>query len=152
MSRLSKAYIPFKGYYSSPFCRWQGSLANENAIVLGAKTANRWFKTRKIDPTVIDYLYYGITIAQHHMFYSHTWSAAMVVEGAKDIPALMVNQACTTSATCIYLAASNIELGAYQTGYALMSDRCSNGPHTVWPNPLGPGGRGGIRKLDDGQL
>ena len=82
MSRFSKAYIPFKGYYSSPFCRWQGSLANENAIVLGAKTANRWFKHRKIDPTVIDYLYFGITIAQHHLFYRHTWSAAMVVEGA----------------------------------------------------------------------
>ena len=140
MSRLSKAYIPFKGYYSSPFCRWQGSLANENPIVLGATTANRWFKKRKIDPTVIDYLYYGVTIAQHHLFYSHTWAAGMVVEGAKDVPALMVHQACTTSATCIYLAAQNIELGAYQTGYALMSDRCSNGPHTIWPNPLGPGG------------
>jgi len=63
MSKLTKVYIPFRGYYSSPFSRWQGSLANENAIVLGANTANRWFKHRKIDPTVIDYLYYGITIA-----------------------------------------------------------------------------------------
>ena len=140
MTRLNKAYIPFRGYYSSPFCRWQGSLANENAISLGAATANRWFKKRKLDPTIIDYLYYGITIAQHRMFYSHTWSAAMLVEGAKDVPALMINQACTTSATAIYLAAQNIELGAYQAGYALLSDRCSNGPHTVWANPLGPGG------------
>lgn len=140
MTRLNKAYIPFRGYYSSPFCRWQGSLANENAISLGAATANRWFKQRKLDPAIIDYLYYGITVAQHRMFYSHTWSAAMLVEGAKDVPALMINQACTTSATAIYLAAQSIELGAYQTGYALMSDRCSNGPHTVWPNPLGPGG------------
>jgi hypothetical protein len=49
MSRFSKAFIPFKGYHSSPFCRWQGSLANENAIVCGAMTANRWFKQRKID-------------------------------------------------------------------------------------------------------
>jgi len=140
MSRLSKVYIPFKGYYSTPFCRWQGKLANENAIVLAGTTANRWFKARKIDPTVIDYLYFGITIPQHVLFYSHTWTAAMVVEGKKDIPALMVHQACTTSATCIYLAAQNIEIGAYQVGYALMADRCSNGPHTVWANPLGPGG------------
>ena len=50
MSRLSKAYIPFKGYYSSPFCRWQGSLANENPIVLGATTANRWFKRERSIP------------------------------------------------------------------------------------------------------
>jgi acetyl-CoA acetyltransferase len=64
----------------------------------------------------------------------------MVVEGAKDVPALMVHQACSTSTTCIYLAAQNIEIGAYQVGYALMSDRCSNGPHTVWANPFGPGG------------
>ena len=140
MSRFSKAFIPFKGYYSSPFCRWQGGLANENAIILGAKTANQWFKQRKIDPTVIDYLYFGITIAQHWLFYSHTWSAAMLVDGAKDIPALMIHQACTTSTTGLFLAAQNVELGTYQTGYGLMADRCSNGPHTVWPNPMGPGG------------
>ncbi len=139
MSRFSKPFIPFKGYYSSPFCRWQGSLANENAIVLGAMTANRWLKKRKIDPTVIDYLYFGFTVVQHHGFYGHTWAAAMVVEGAKEVPALLVSQACTTAATCIYLAATNVELGAYQTGYALVSDRCSNGPHIVWANPLGPG-------------
>src|SRR5512139_3066299 len=123
MSRLTKAYIPYKGYYSSPFCRWQGSLANENAIVLGATTGNRWLKQRKIDPTVIDYLYYGITIAQHHMFYSHTWAAAILSGGAKDIPAFIINQACTTSTTTIYLTASNVELGAYQTWFALASDR-----------------------------
>jgi len=140
MSKLNKAYIPFRGYYSSPFCRWQGSLANENAIVLGATTANRWFKHRKIDPTVIDYLYFGYTVVQHHIFYGHTWAAAMVVEGKKDVPALLVSQACTTAVTCIYLAATNIELGAYQTGFALVSDRCSNGPHICWANPLGPGG------------
>ena len=140
MSKLTKAYIPYKGYYSSPFCRWQGSLANENAIVLGATTANRWLKQRKIDPTVIDYVYYGITIAQHRMFYSHTWAAAILSGGAKDIPALMINQACTTSTTAIYLAASSVELGAYQAGFAMASDRASNGPHTVWANPMGPGG------------
>jgi acetyl-CoA acetyltransferase family protein len=137
---LTKAYIPYRGYYSSPFCRWQGKMANENAIVLGATTANRWFASRNLDPTVIDYLYYGITVAQHYMFYSHTWAAAMLVDGKKDVPAAMVNQACTTSATCIHLAAVNIEVGTYETAFALMSDRCSNGPHTVWPNPQGPGG------------
>jgi acetyl-CoA acetyltransferase len=28
----------------------------------------------------------------------------------------------------------------YGNAYCLMTDRCSNGPHTVWPNPDGPGG------------
>jgi acetyl-CoA acetyltransferase family protein len=137
---LTKAYIPYRGYYSSPFCRWQGTMANENAISLGATTANRWLKKNNFDPTIFDYMYFGITVAQHYLFYSHTWAAAMLVDGAKDLPALMVHQACTTSTTCIHLAALNIEVGTYETGFALMADRCSNGPHTVWANPLGPGG------------
>jgi acetyl-CoA acetyltransferase family protein len=137
---LTKAFIPYRGYYSSPFCRWQGTMANENSIVLGATTAKRWLTKSNFDPTIFDYMYLGITIAQHHFFYSHTWAAAMLVDGAKDLPALMVNQACTTSTTCIHLAAVNIETGTYETAFALMSDRCSNGPHTIWPQPLGPGG------------
>jgi acetyl-CoA acetyltransferase len=137
---LTKAFIPYGGYYSSPFSRWQGTMATENAIVLGAKTARNWMLEKNFDPTILDYMYYGITIAQHHMFYSHTWAAAMLVDNAKDLPALMVNQACTTSTTCIHLCAVNIETGTYETAFALMSDRCSNGPHTVWANPLGPGG------------
>jgi len=137
---LTKAFIPYRGYYSSPFCRWQGSLANENAIVLGAKTARRWMLEKDFDPTILDYMYYGISVAQRHMFYSHTWASAMLVDNQKELPALMVNQACTTSTTCIHLCAINIEGGTYDTGFALMSDRTSNGPHTIWPNPQGPGG------------
>jgi acetyl-CoA acetyltransferase family protein len=137
---LTKAFIPYKGYYSTPFCRWQGSMANENAIELGAVTAHRWLVKNNIDPTIFDYMYLGITVAQHRLFYSHTWAAAMLVDGAKDLPALMVHQACTTSTTCIHLAAVNIEVGTYETAFALMADRCSNGPHTVWAQPLGPGG------------
>jgi acetyl-CoA acetyltransferase family protein len=140
MNMLEKAYIPYGGFYSSPFCRWQGKMANENAIELGAKTARKWFLSRDLDPTVIEYLYYGITVSQHYMFHSHNWAAAMLVDGKKNLPGLMVNQACTTSATCIHLAAVNIEVGTYETAFALMSDRCSNGPHTVWAQPLGPGG------------
>ena len=137
---FTKAFIPYRGYYSSPFCRWQGKLATENAISLGATTANRWLTKNNFDLTVFDYMYLGITIAQHHLFYGHTWAAAMLVNGTKDLPALLVSQACTTSTTCIYLAASNIEIGGYETGFALMTDRASNGPHTVWANPFNPGG------------
>jgi len=137
---LTKAFIPYGGYFSSPFSRWQMSLASENAIILAAKTARKWFQHRDLDPTMIDYLYFGTTIAQKYMFYSHVWSAAMLVDNAKYLPALMVHQACTTSTTCMHLCALNIEAGVYETGYALMADRCSNGPHTVWASSLTPGG------------
>nr|MBC8460939.1 thiolase family protein [Deltaproteobacteria bacterium] len=99
-----------------------------------------WMLKKGFDPTILDYMYYGITIAQHYMFYSHNWAAAMLVDNKKDLPALMVNQACTTSTTCIHLSAVNIEAGTYETAFALMSDRTSNGPHTIWPQPFGPGG------------
>ncbi|MBW1720650.1 MAG: thiolase family protein [Deltaproteobacteria bacterium] len=137
---FTKAFIPFRGYYSSPFCRWQGTLQNENSIVLGAKTANRWLKSKGIPFNILNTMYYGTTIAQPCMFYSHNWAAAMMVDNELPLPGTMVNQACTTSTVCLNLVASNIECGLYKTGFALMSDRASNGPHTIWPNPMGPGG------------
>jgi acetyl-CoA acetyltransferase family protein len=141
MNSYSKSYIPYGGYYSTPFCRWQGSMQNDNAVVLGAETARRWFlEKKKVDPTIIDYMYFGSTVAQNHWFCSHSWSAAMLTDDKKFLPALFVNQACSTSTTCVNLAVKDIELGAYDLAFCLMTDRCSNGPHTVWADPLGPGG------------
>ncbi|MDM8552439.1 thiolase family protein [Desulfobacterales bacterium HSG2] len=135
---LTKAFIPYRGYYSSPFARWQGSMANENAIILGADTSKRWFAEKNWDPEMFDYHFLGITIHQHRMFYGSTWSAGMM--GAAGIPGATIMQACSTSTTCVYQASLGIETGYYQNVYCLMVDRCSNGPHTVWPNPSGPGG------------
>ncbi|MDR2019077.1 MAG: thiolase family protein [Syntrophobacterales bacterium] len=141
MNTFSKAYIPYGGYYSTPFTRWQGSMQNENAIELGGKTARRWFlEKKKIDPAVLDYLYFGITIHQLHLFYSHNWAAGILTDNKKNLPGLMINQACSTSTTILNLAALSIEQGAYEVGFGLMADRTSNGAHTVWPNPMGPGG------------
>ncbi len=137
---LTKAFIPYGCYYSSPFCKWQGSLANENPIPLGAETAKRWFASKDLDPTEVDYIYFGMTVAHHRMFYSHTWSGALLMEGRKNVPGLFVHQACSTSTTCLHLSAVNIEAGTFEMAYNLMSDRMSNGPHLIWPNPNGPGG------------
>jgi len=141
MNTFSKAYIPYKGYYTSPFARWQGSLQYDNAVNLGANTARRWFLEKKIDPTVIDYLFFGSTVAQNHWFIAHNWAASMLTDDKKYVPALFVNQCCSTSTTMLNLAAMNLELGVYDVAFALATDRCSNGPHTIWPDPLGPGGQ-----------
>ncbi|OPY59119.1 MAG: Acetyl-CoA acetyltransferase [Syntrophorhabdaceae bacterium PtaU1.Bin034] len=142
MNTYTKAYIPYGGYYSSPFSRWQGSMQYDNAIELGAKTARRWFlEKRKIEPTVVDYLFLGTTVAQNHWFVAHNWASAILTDDQKFVPGLFVNQACSTSTTILNLAAKDIELGAYEVAYGIMADRCSNGPHTVWPDPLGPGGQ-----------
>ena len=135
----TKAYIPYRGYYSSPFSRWQGSLANENAIELGAITAKRWLAEKKYDPGMFDYLMFGKTVGQPYSFYSSPWAAALM--GAEKIPAMHISQACSTSTTCINLAAAGVETGLHANVFCLMTDRTSNGPHTVWPNPAGPGGQ-----------
>ena len=44
---LSNTFIPYGAYWSSPFCRWQGALANENSVVLAANTARRFFEQSK---------------------------------------------------------------------------------------------------------
>ena len=135
---LTKAFIPYRGYYSTPFSKWQGSMANESSITLAANTSKRWFTEKKWDPMMFDYLFLGITIGQPQWFYGGPWAAALI--GAAEIPGVIISQACTTSATCIFHAGVGIETGLYQDAYCLMTDRCSNGPHTVWPNPNGPGG------------
>lgn len=136
---LSKAFIPYGGYYSTPFARWQGSLANENSIVLGAETSKRWLAAKGWDPKMFDYLILGVTVGQPKLFYGGPWSAALM--GAADIPGLLVSQACSTSTIGIYQAAMAVETGFCQNAYTLFPDRCSNGPHTIWPNPNGPGGQ-----------
>ncbi|MCP4669874.1 MAG: thiolase family protein, partial [Desulfobacula sp.] len=65
---FTKAYIPYKGYYSSPFSKWQGSFANEHSIVLGSKTAKNWLASRDISPDIFDYLILGATVGQPHIF------------------------------------------------------------------------------------
>ena len=135
---LTKAFIPYKGYYSTPFSRWQGTLANENSIILAANTSKRWLAEKNFGPEIFDYLFLGMTIGQPKWFYGGPWAAALM--GAAGIPGITISQACTTSATCIFQASAGIETGLFQSAYALMTDRCSNGPHTIWPNPKGPGG------------
>ncbi len=135
----TKTFIPYRGYYSSPFARWQGSLQNEHPVELAAATAKRWLSEKKFDPKMFDYLFLGITIAHHHMFYSAPWSAALI--GADHIAACHIAQACSTSTTCINQAAAGIEAGLYSNVFFLGADKTSNGPHTIWPNPLGMGGQ-----------
>ena len=135
---LTKAYIPYKGYYSTPFCRWQGSLANEHSILFAADVSRKWMADKNWDPTMFDYLFLGITVGQPQWFYGSPWASALI--GAVSTPGMLISQACSTSTTSIFQASMGVENGLYNNAYCLMTDRCSNGPHTIWPNPKGPGG------------
>lgn len=134
--KFSQAYIPYGGYFSSPFVRWNGSLKAENSVELGAATARRWFVDKQIDPTILDFLYFGITTAQPLSFYGHPYSSAVILERQKEVPALQINQVCATSCTTLALAAKDIELGEHETVFSLATDRCSSTPLLVVPDPI----------------
>ncbi len=114
-------------------------MAGEHSIILGGRTASAWLASRDISPDNFDYLILGATIGQPHIFYGGPWASALV--GAQNIPGLWISQACSTSTTVIFQAATGIETQMFKNVFTLMTDRCSNGPHTVWPNPGGPGGQ-----------
>lgn len=136
---FEKSFIPYGGYYSTPFAKWQGSLQGANSIELGAQTSRRWLGARGIDAkSAFDFLYLGITIGQHRVFYGPSWAAAEM--GAPNLPGTTLMQACATSTAVVHAASMAIETGNLESAYCLLVDRTSNGPHTIWPNPQGPGG------------
>jgi acetyl-CoA acetyltransferase len=137
---FEKAYIPYGGYWSTPFSRWQGSFAHLNAIPFAAEIAVRALGERGISPQVFDSLYLGITVPQKHSFYGGPWLAGLI--GAETITGSMIGQACATGARVVGTAASEIEVSGDRVILAITADRCSNGAHIYYPNPLGPGGTG----------
>lgn len=137
---FKNAYIPYKGYYSSPFVRWQGSLSTAHPVRLAGATVKRWIAERKPswDAMKIDYVNMGNTVAMKHAFWNGSWVAALL--GAERTVGVWLSQACSTGTTSVYQAAMACEVGSAAWVQCVLCDRVSNGPHTIWPNPLGPGG------------
>jgi acetyl-CoA acetyltransferase len=102
--------------------------------------AQRAMKERDIDPSVFDSVVFGMTVPQHHSFYGGPWMAALC--GAPGLTGPWIGQACATSAKCVECAAHEVESGQSTTSLVVTADRCSNGLHVYYPNPLGPGGTG----------
>lgn len=135
---FSKSFIPHKGYWSSPFSRWQMSFQNINAIELAAQTTRKFFELRGYTADIFDGCIYGQTVPQPAWFYANSWFCALM--GNDEISGPTISQACATSATAVYTAAAGIETDVYKNLLVATTDRCSNGQHAIWPNPLGPGG------------
>ncbi len=138
--KFQNVFIPYGGYWCTPFVRWQGTLANTHPILLAAETAKRALKERNIAPDIFDALFFGMSVPQKHSFYGAPWLAAEI--GAPGITGPVLAQACATSARVVASSAFEVETGANQVVLGVTADRCSNGPHVYYPNPLGPGGKG----------
>jgi len=137
---FSKSYIPYGGYWTSPYAKWQGSFANLHALELAANTAKKFFELRKIDPSKFENLYLGQTIPQLRCFYGGPWMAGLIGNG--DITGPVVNQACITGVVCVKMASQDIEDGIADMSLVIAADRCSNGPHIYYPSQTGPGALG----------
>jgi acetyl-CoA acetyltransferase len=138
--RFEHAYIPYGQYWSTPFCKWQGSLAHLNAVPFAADVTRRALADRGVDPARIDGVTLGLTVPQRQSFYGPPWLAGMI--GAEGVTGPMIAQACATGARVLASAAMEIAADPDRTVLTVTADRTSNGPHLYYPDPKGPGGTG----------
>ena len=134
-------HIPYGGYWSTPFARWQGSLSELNSVEFAAYVAKRELTKRDLSPELFDFGVLGMTIPQHHAFYGLPWLMGLV--GAPRVPGPTVSQACATGARSLAAAVDGIARGDAEAVLVVTTDRTSNGPHLYYPRPSGPGGTGG---------
>jgi len=135
-----RAQIPYGAYWSTPFAKWQGSLANLNSVELAAHVAKQELEARSIAVERFDFGVLGMTVPQHHCFYGLPWFMGLI--GAGKVGGPTINQACATGTRALLTAAQEIESGLAETALVVTCDRTSNGPHVYYPNPRGPGGTG----------
>ena len=137
---MFKAEIPYGAYWSTPFARWQGSLAHLHSIEFAAHVVRQELAKRKFDAQMFDYGVLGISVPQKHSFYGLPWLMGMA--GAMQVGGPTLMQACATGVRTLLAATQEIECGMATTALVVNCDRTSNGPHIYYPNPKGPGGTG----------
>jgi len=132
--------VPYGGYWSTPFARWQGSLSTLHSLRFAAHVARSELAARKLDTQVFDYGVLGMTRPEKGSFYGLPW--LMGLAGAGHVGGPTVSQACATGLRAMLAATQEIDVGLAQCALAITCDRTSNGPHLYYPNPDAPGGTG----------
>lgn len=138
--QFNDVWIPYGGYWCTPFSAWQGSFAALPPIPFAAEMAARALSERGISTTDIDGMCLGTTVASKHSFYGAPWFAGLA--GLGHVSGPTINQACATSVRCLVQGAQELESESAHTYLAATADRTSNGPHVFYPNPAAPGGTG----------
>jgi acetyl-CoA acetyltransferase family protein len=143
--QFNDVWIPYGGYWSTPFTAWQGAFSTLPPIPFAAEMAARALSERGVAAADIDGLCLGTTVASKHSFYGAPWFAGLA--GLGHVGGPTINQACATSVRCLAQAAQELESKSARTYLAATADRTSNGPHVFYPNPAGPGGTGDSENL-----
>lgn len=137
---MEDIYIPYGAYWSTPFARWQGSLAHLHSLQFAAHVAQKALAKRGIDPAVFDYGALGMTVPQQSAFYGLPWLMALV--GNASVAGPTINQACATGVRTLQSCAAELREGNSTVSLAIGADRTSNGPHIYYPAPDATGGTG----------
>ena len=137
---MMETCIPYGAYWTTPFAKWQGSLAHLHSMEFAAHVTRQFLTDRDLDGKQFDYGVLGMTIPQKSCFFGLPWLTAMA--GLDHIGGPTVSQACATSARAMATASQEIQAGQAECVLAVTTDRISNGPHIYYPDPLGPGGTG----------
>jgi acetyl-CoA acetyltransferase family protein len=134
------SFIPYRGYWCSPFAKWQGSLAHLHSVEFAAHISKLALEVRNIPTANFDYGVLGMSVPQQGCFYGVPWLTGLM--GAEHLGGPTISQACATSARVMSVASAEIKMHAASCVLAITTDRISNGPHLYYPNPQGPGGTG----------
>ena len=136
--KFERAALSAGHLWSSPFVRWQGSLAEISSLDLAVAVTRDALAARAFDPGRIAQLVLGTTIPQPGAFYAAPWIAARL--GLAGISGPHIAQACATSVACIVAAAQAVEVERARASLVVTADRTSNGPLLVYPRGRAMGG------------
>jgi acetyl-CoA acetyltransferase family protein len=137
---MANAFIPYGIYWSTPFAKWQGSLAHLHSLKLAANTARKVLQSKNFPMEKIDLGVLGVTNPQPSSFYGLPWVTGMI--GLEGVTGPTVHQACATSARALQMAAQEITGGSAACALVVTADRMSNGPVVYYPDNTAPGGQG----------
>ncbi len=137
---MANAFIPYGIYWSTPFAKWQGSLAHLHSLKLAANVGKAFLQSKKLPMEAIDLGVLGITNPQPSSFYGLPWVTGMM--GLEGVAGPTVQQACATSARALQMAAQEIGAGSASCALVVTADRMSNGPVVYYPDNTAPGGQG----------
>ena len=136
-----RAEIPYGAYWSTPFARWQGSLAHLHSIEFAAHVVRNELARRGIVAERIDHGVLGLSVPQPHAFLRLAVAHGARGRGRRrraDGHAGLRDR----RARVLLATAQEIEAGMAEVALGVTCDRTSNGPHLYYPNPRAPGGTG----------
>ena len=138
MAAIENVSIPYGGYWSTPFSKWQNSFADLHSVKFAAHVARDALAEREIDPKGFDHAVMGITTPQQTGFFGLPWLLKMI--GNDSVPGTQVSQACATGARVMQTAAFEIERGLGSASLCMAMDRTSNSPVITYPSRSNMGG------------